>query len=273
MFDCHIHTGFSPDSSANLEGYINIAIENKLKGITITDHLDFKSNGKIERINEFLDKTKLVNEHLAYLQRIKDKYKKDLDIFIGFEVDANNLPIAREEAQKALNIKELDFNILSTHQVEDRPLYLGMEFFSDEKIDSYNKYFESVLKSVKYFENFCVYGHLDYITRYSKFNDNNVHINEHKELIDEILKTIISKDSGIEVNTSGIRYGRDDFYPQKDIVKRYKELGGKIITVGSDSHINSTVGCDFEIAREYLKECGFNEATYFKNRQPIFYKL
>ena len=41
---------------------------------------------------------------------------------------------------------------------------------------------------------------------------------------------------GIELNTGGFKYGLGHPNPCEDIIKRYKELGGEIITLGSDAH-------------------------------------
>ncbi len=266
MYDCHIHTNFSLDSTANIEDVIKKAISINLKGIAITDHIDIDDNGNVMLNNSF----EKINNQIILLQNLKEKYKKEIELLVAFEVGANNSNKAIDVVQKTLNMKELDFNILSTHEVDGKHC---VRIFNDNKIESYSKYFDSILTSVKTFENFCVYGHLDYITRYSKYEKNDVEIKDYKNLIDEILKTIISKDAGLEVNTSGIKYGREDFYPQKDILKRYKELGGKILTIGSDAHKVHRVGDEFEFAKQYIKDCGFNEVAYFKERKPVFYKI
>ncbi len=273
MFDCHIHSQFSLDCSETLEKIINKALEINLRGITITDHLEFLQNGKLENTNKYVLDSFEINKHISEINILKEKYKKQIDIFVGFEVGATMIKDAKFEVQKALNLKDVDFNILSTHQIEKHELSMGTNFFTNDKVGDYHKYFEYVLKSVKLYDNFSVYGHLDYITRYSKFKSNDIEIKYYKEIVDEILKCIVKKDCGLEVNTSGMFYGRDDFYPQKDILKRYKEIGGKIITIGSDAHTYKRVGENFDLAYDYLKDCGFKEGTYFVNKMPVFYKL
>ena len=97
--------------------------------------------------------------------------------------------------------------------------------------------------------------------------------NEFKEMLDEILLNLIKDDKGIEINTSGIRYGLGTCHPNIGIVKRYKELGGKIITVGSDAHKESDLGSSFDVATSMLEEAGFDEVTVFHGRNPEFIKL
>ena len=96
---------------------------------------------------------------------------------------------------------------------------------------------------------------------------------KNQDLIDEILKTLISKGKGIEINTSGYRYKEDRFYPCTDVVKRYFELGGEIITIGSDSHIKEYITMDFDIVYEFLKSIGVKYICGFDKLNPVFKKL
>ena len=89
----------------------------------------------------------------------------------------------------------------------------------------------------------------------------------HQDIIDEILKKLISKNIGIEVNTSGLRYGLKNFHPHINILKRYKKFGGEIITIGSDSHRSEDIMKDFDIVKKLLKELGFNSYCTFKNKK------
>ncbi|MFV0440996.1 MAG: histidinol-phosphatase HisJ family protein [Lachnospirales bacterium] len=281
MYDCHIHSEFSADSIEKLENIVLSAINKGLLGITITDHIDYDSFGNYKIIRNSLDvsnkeKINLIFNHIHKISELKYKYKDKIDIYTGFEVGASNGDLSKIVVQETLDIKELDFVILSSHKVgeeKNSALFMGCDYFVDTKYEAYKKYLLDVLKNVKLFNDFSVYGHLDYITRYCNYENKDLEVDLYIDIIDEILNVIISKGSGIEVNTSAIRYGRDDFYPQKDILKRYFNLGGEIVTVGSDSHKSEYVGAYFNQAKDYLKDCGFEYATYFENRKPKFYKL
>ena len=96
---------------------------------------------------------------------------------------------------------------------------------------------------------------------------------EFQEILDEILIQLIKKDKGIEINTSGIRYGLGMPHPNKEIIKRYKQLGGKIITMGSDAHKINDLGADFDVAGSILMDAGFQEISVFHNRTPDFVKI
>ena len=127
-----------------------------------------------------------------------------------------------------------------------------------------------MLKNINTIDKFCVYGHIDFISRYGIYKDNSLKYRDYSDLIDEVLKTLINKNKGIEINTSGYRYKLNQTYPQYDILKRYKELGGEIITIGSDAHTPDYVGDHFEVAYEMLVKSGFKYITRFKNLKPSF---
>ena len=138
------------------------------------------------------------------------------------------------------------------------------------KKTAYELYFTEMLKNINTIDKFCVYGHIDFISRYGIYKDNSLKYRDYSDLIDEVLKTLINKNKGIEINTSGYRYKLNQTYPQYDILKRYKELGGEIITIGSDAHTPDYVGDHFEVAYEMLVKSGFKYITRFKNLKPSF---
>ena len=93
--------------------------------------------------------------------------------------------------------------------------------------------------------------------------DKNIDKVEYRLIIDDILRTLIKNGKGIEVNSSGWRYHLAGPHPQPFIIKRYKELGGKTITTGSDSHMANSVNLDIDRATQLLKDLGFTRVSYF----------
>lgn len=93
------------------------------------------------------------------------------------------------------------------------------------------------------------------------------------DLICIILKTIIEQGKGIEINTAGLKYGMPEPNPCLDIVKMYHDLGGEIITVGSDAHEVKYFAYRFDVVAEMLKNAGFNYYTIFNERKPEFIRL
>lgn len=123
------------------------------------------------------------------------------------------------------------------------------------------------------FDNYNVYGHLDFVVRYGPNKRKYFNFNDYKDLFVEILKIIIQNGKGIEVNTAGLRKNLGYPHPHKDILKMYKDLGGEIITIGSDAHLPEHIGYKFEDISELLKSLGFNYYTVFENQNPKFYNL
>lgn len=148
-------------------------------------------------------------------------------------------------------------------------------FFEDyTRREAYLRYFREVLENIKRYNQFDVYGHLDYVVRYGGYDSKQIEYHEFQEILDEILINLIKKDKGLEVNTSGIyKYGLVNPHPNIEILKRYKELGGKIITLGSDAHKAEDLAKDFDIALDILEDVGLTDIAFYHNRKPDFMKI
>ena len=95
----------------------------------------------------------------------------------------------------------------------------------------------------------------------------------YKDILDEILRKLISKGKGIELNTGGYHYGLGEPNPCTAVIKRYRELGGEIITIGADAHTPDKVAYAFDKAATVLENCGFRYYTVFKDHKPEFISL
>ena len=152
------------------------------------------------------------------------------------------------------------------------------EQFSEK--DGIRRYYEITMENIRTDTEFDVYGHIDYIIRYTPTQQKNraqgiideVYMErcfrDSSDMIDEILHLLLSKGKGIEVNTAGIKYGLGHTNPQEKVLKRYRELGGEIITVGSDAHETKHLAYAFEGIPELLRKCGFRYYTEFRGRRP-----
>ena len=116
-------------------------------------------------------------------------------------------------------------------------------------------------------------GHLDYVVRYGKHREQEYSYGRFADEIDEILRYLIEHGKGLEVNTAGLKYGLPFAHPHPDVLKRYKKLGGEIITVGADAHTPEHVGYDFNIVDNILEACGFKYYAEFIKRAPVFRKI
>ena len=98
-------------------------------------------------------------------------------------------------------------------------------------------------------------------------------MSEYSDIIDDILTAVIIRGKGIEINTSGLwqKYGK--MFPDKDILRRYRELGGEILTIGSDAHCADDLGKGIEDGIAAAKEAGFDKIAVFKHREPMFIRI
>ena len=262
--DYHMHSSFSSDSDAEMEDMIKSAIAKGVKHIALTDHVDyFYPDPEMPFMIDYDVYSKTV---LGF----KEKYKKDIDISLGVEMGLQRP--ADKEVNEFLAKNKFDFVIGSTHCVNGLEMYGDYFYKGKTKEEAYREYFEDMLKSIKICPGFKVYGHLDYVNRYGGYTDNSLNYDDYRDIIDEIFKELISRGKGIEINSSGFRYGLGHAHPQLEMVKTYKKLGGEIITTGSDAHKPEDVAADFDAVYEMLEEAGFKYVTVFKDGKPEFIK-
>ena len=265
FWDQHMHCNFSGDSDALPEDMIKAGIAHGLSGICFTDHLDYDYP---EEPNIFLLD---FDNYFKVLSDLKEKYADKISVNIGIE-----LGLQTQAAGQNLAVAEkypFDFIIGSSHVVNHMDPYYP-EFFAGRDEDAaYMEYFESVLENINSGVDFDVYGHIDYVVRYGPNKNAFYAYEKFTDIIDEILTQLISKGKGIEVNTGGFKYGLGHPNPTEDIIKRYRELGGEIITMGADAHVPEYVAYEFDKTAQIIKNCGFKYYTVFKNRKAEFIPL
>ena len=184
-----------------------------------------------------------------------------------FGVQVHTIP----RYQKLYEQYDFDFIILSIHQVNNQEFWT-QDFQRGRTQQEYNeRYYKEILDVIKNYKDYSVLGHLDLISRYDE--NGPYPFEKIKPMIQEILEIVIQDGKGIEINTSSHRYGLKDSQPSRDILKLYKELGGKIITIGSDSHKPEHLGAYINEAKELLKELGFEYYCTFEKMKPIYHKL
>ncbi|MBE6900865.1 MAG: histidinol-phosphatase HisJ family protein [Ruminococcaceae bacterium] len=259
--DLHVHTNYSSDSDEPMENAVRAAIEAGLSVMCITEHMDMDFP-----TGEFMVDT---DAYKAELSALKEKYADRIELLFGIELGLMDYLAPR--LYEYTSAYPFDFIIGSSHLVD------GMDPYEPEYFGKYGdrngilRYFESILANIGTFDDFDVYGHLDYAVRYCKAKS--YLPSEYRELTDEILKKIIAMGKGIELNTAGLKYGLGWAHPHPDVLKRYRELGGEKITVGSDGHKGEHIAYDFDKASDILKAAGFEYYTVFRQRKAEFVKL
>lgn len=262
MFDNHIHSSFSGDSEMNAEIACEKAIRLGLDGIAFTDHLDLDYPDYDEKFLIDFDKYSNVMDQLRL------RYREKLKILKGIEVGYQ--PHVMENTNQVLTSYDFDFVILSVHIIDRQDPYTKEYFQGKSKAAAFTRYLELIFHSVSDFDNFDVVGHIGYIRRYCDYDDKSLRHSDYPDLLDAILQKIIFKGKGLEINTSGYKGILFTPIPDYDILIRYKELGGEIITIGSDAHSPEHIGMEFGRVRERLTKIGFRYLAHFEGRKPVF---
>ncbi|MBD5535754.1 MAG: histidinol-phosphatase HisJ family protein [Lachnospiraceae bacterium] len=267
--DFHLHSSFSGDSTEPMENMILSAIEKGLTHICFTEHMDMDypvSEGTPE--GTFLVNT---DSYLYDLARLKDKYSERLLILFGIELGLQ--PHLAKELALYTHRHEFDFIIGSTHIVNGKDPYCPEFYENRSEEEAYREYFKGVIENIRKVRHFDVFGHLDYVVRYGPDKDKNYSYAKYKDLFDTMLTLLLEHEKGIELNTGSLRRGTKDVSPCREVLKRYRELGGEVITIGSDAHCAKDIAADFHLAAEILKDCGFRYYCIFEKRLPEYRKL
>lgn len=274
MKDFHVHTEFSDDSDHKIEDVIKDAINLGIDELCFTDHIDYGIKLEFNDPNSrVINGKKITNVDYPTFFKVFDelshKYKEQIVLRKGFEFGMQTHTI--ESFQKLYDKYDLDFIILSIHQVDNKEFWT-YEFQEGKTQEEYNlEYYQEFLKVIQVYKDYSVIGHLDMIRRYDKVGK--YPFEKIKPILIEILKQVIKDGKGIEVNTSSYRYNLDDLMPSTDILKLYQDLGGQIITIGSDSHKKEHLGAHIEDVMKILKDLGFEYYCSFKDMKAIYHLL
>lgn len=261
MFDFHIHSQVSFDGRDTGINMANAAVKAGLKEICFTDHMDYDPLNPANKLHFGLAD---YNKEYAELEI------SGLTIRHGFEFGM--LPDNREQFQKDITLRNWDFVIGSVHFVDNLDVYFSEYWEGKTSYYAILRSFEDTLACVKNHDDFDVLGHLTYLGKCDANPEKKPILYEaYREVADEIMKILVQKGKGMEINTSGMdRCGV--YLPDASYLRRFKELGGEIVTVGSDAHHSDRVG---QCCREACKTAQeiFGYVCTFAQRKPQFHTL
>jgi len=267
LADSHTHTSFSTDSTASMRSMVEAAIDLGLRYITITDHHDFEYPSVSGNPVFQLDKEAYRNEYL----KIRDQYKTQIEVLWGVEMGL--MPHLADQIAAFLAGEPFDFVIGSSHLVHGKNPYNPGFFDGISDADGYTSYFRTIAENAAMVKTYDVYGHLDYVVRYGRDKDQFYRVADFEEIFRIGLKQIIDDGKGIELNTIALTRGLKHFNPHPDLLKLYREMGGEIVTIGSDAHRPGRVASDFHLVREVMLAAGFERYAFYRQRQPVYIKL
>ncbi len=261
MFDYHLHSSVSVDSVCDARKMVKAAEMRHLKEICFTDHYDFNDD-KNKHHNIF---------DIEEYRRTYDRLSSDR-IIIRRGAELGLTPWNQNEAKELSALYDFDFIIGSVHSAGGYDPYYKEFWENGDVNDAFEKHLLQSLKCVRSHQNFDVFGHINYVCK-SPYNPSGkpLRYKDFTDICDEIMRTLAENGKGMEINTSGVdRVG--ELLPSYDYIKRFRELGGEIITVGSDSHDDIRVGQYIPQALEIAKDV-FGYVNTFEKRRIIYNKL
>lgn len=268
LFDSHSHSENSPDGEHSVAYMAETAMVKGLQGLAITDHCEgdvFDEREFDRRIMQSALATAMAK--VAFGQRM----------ILTFGIEIAQVAYCRKKIEKLLSRHRYDFIIGSLHRL----FYEGFDYFDadfnelpPQKLYEYNvKYYEEMAEMVKWGK-FDVIGHLSYPLRYPKIKYGiDVDLTRYKEPIDEVLRLTAQSGKGIEINASGLFNDLNDTMPPAWVVKRFKELGGEIVTIGSDAHRADDIGRGIEHGMQMLADAGYGHFAFYRGRKPVMLKI
>lgn len=261
MFDFHVHSRVSFDGHDTGEALAKAAAAAGLKEICFTDHVDYDPLGTMPD---------MAFDTAAYNAEYTHLALPGLKIRLGMEFGLSRDNVS--QFRKDLKRRPFDFVLGSIHFVDDLDVYFDTFWRGKTIFQAERRYLEETLACVQIHNDFDVLAHLTYISKTRAHPaPRPLPYGEHREIIDEILRILAAKGKGLEMNTSGVdRCG--GFLPTEDIFRRFKELGGEIVTVGSDAHNCGRVGQYSDIACGILGDI-FGYVCTFEDRKPVFHTL
>ena len=267
LFDNHNHSQFSFDGKrTSVEASAMAAARHGLGGLAFTDHCDFfippakKVSGEI--VPEWFD----VIHQQAEIERVQANVP--VKILKGIEIGMHEE--CREEIRKVLADNRFDQVIASVHYLDDVDPYHGEYYDGKNWKEAYGRYLETIFREMIWLGDFDIMGHYDYIVRYAPYPQNCIRYKDFADLFDTMFTYLIQEGKALEINTKSYQGHRGrEVLLDNEVLLRYRELGGEILSLGSDSHEPERVGADFDRFAALLKSLGFRWSAHYEERRLI----
>lgn len=267
LCDVHTHSNNSFDAENSVDEMCNSAIAKGFYAIAITDHCEapfirFGYN------KEFGDFSKRIPLSYSQTSVAKKKYEQNIKVLSGIELGEPMHDL--ECTKRALSFGDFDFVLASLHNLKNMDDFYYIDFSTCSISEILKLYFNELAETAS-FADFDSLAHLTYPLRYifektGEYPD----LSPYQSVIDDIYKTLISNNKALEINTSGLFKPIGTTLPDEFQIKRYRELGGKLITIGSDAHTANALGNGIKEGIMLAHKCGFDNYVIFEKRKPVF---
>lgn len=270
LYDNHNHSQFSFDGGRTSVGKtVNSAIGKGLAGVCFTDHCDFFVPPMKAKYEEYVPEVFDVEARNAEIDKVNAKCPLDFHVFKGIEIG-----VQKSERDKiAAHLEKYSFDeiIASVHYLDDTDPFWGGYYEGKTWRYAYGHYLETLYDEMVWLgDRFDIMGHYDYVTRYAPYPECSILYKDFPDILDSMLRYLAENGKALEINTKTYQdfKGRTPVL-DKNILMRYRELGGEIISLGSDSHDADRVGFNFERTAALVSRCGFRYLAHFDNRKPV----
>ena len=268
LFDNHNHCEFSFDGKrTTVEASSKVAAEKGLGGLCFADHCDlFVPKQTLEispRSNDLVD----IPAQQAEIERVQELFPQ-IRILKGIEIGMH--PQCRKEVKQLMAENSFDQVIGSIHYIDDTDPFFGSFFEGKSWREAYGYYLENIYREMSAWGDFDIMGHYDYVVRYCNYDQVDILYKDFSDIFDEMFRYLIHNGKALEINTkSYLNYKGRQANLDLGVLKRYREMGGDIISFGSDSHDAHAVGTDFEKYAALVKSLGFRWTAHYEKRKLV----
>ena len=274
LTDCHTHTHISPDSEAALPDMLRKAQELWLFAYAVTDHVElcrWYPQGYYHTLprneEDFFDYAARFEQSMAQ-NAVARELAQGLTFMNGIELGEPDADFGL--ASSVCADKRLDFVIASLHELPGKLDFYFLDYTKEDVPALLTTYFTTLLQIAEW-NGFDVLGHITYPLRYIVGDAGiQVDMTQYRDIIAEIFRTVIRNGKGIELNTSGYRQTYGKPFPDAELLRLYRDLGGKLLTLGSDAHKPGDVGAGIAEGAALAKSVGFDRIAYYMRHDPCY---
>ncbi len=278
LFDNHNHSQFSFDGKiTSVEKAARMALSNGIGGVAFTDHCDY-----------FVPEMKATYENLVPETFDIDAQQKEIDrvqtvldsetggqavkLLKGIEVGMHE--DCHDRIRQTLDSNNFDQIIASVHYLDGTDPFYGGYYEGKDWKEAYGHYLETIHQEMLWLKDFDILGHYDYVVRYAPYPQTSLLYRDFSDILDEMFRYLIHEGKALEINTKSYQnHNGREVGIDTDVLARYREMGGEIISLGSDSHAPERVGHNFTRTAALLKSAGFRWSAHYENRRLVQFPL
>lgn len=262
LYDNHTHTRFSPDGKMNMDEAVDRAVELGLGGICFSDHYDIDIPGGSDAFS--FD----IRKHQEEIDMLNCRYGSGIKILKGIE-----LGLQKESLSKTRSLAdgyEFDSVIASIHFLEGLDPYYGEYYLGKDRKHAYMNYYETMYDCIREYEDFDILGHFDYIARYSSYEAKSIKYKDFPDHFDTLFRYLSENGKVLELNTKSYDVSSvNSVELDPDILRRYSEMGGEAVSLGSDAHAVSRIAEGFQKMLGVAVDSGIRYVCHFENRKMV----